>query len=84
MCRRFYLHNNTLYERSTQLEVVQASHDFETACILLPWDIHRITPQELLLGIQDMAQGWYVDGLARATWFLDYPTIYATLHPSTH
>lgn len=84
MCRRFYLHNRTLYEHSTQLEVVQASHDLETACLLLPWDIHHITPRELIQGIQDLPKGWYVDGLARAAWFLEYPTIYSTLHPSFH
>ncbi len=76
MCRRFYMEDNVLFERSTRFQVVQASHDFENACLVLPWNFNNMTPVELLRNIQSMSQGWYVDGLTRATWFLSSPLTY--------
>lgn len=76
MCRHFYINNNELHECSTHLQVVQASQDFETSCIVLPWTFGNLSPLELLQGIQSFTQGWYVDGLARATWFIASPSTY--------
>ncbi len=76
-CSRFYLNNDTLYERSTRCEVVTASHDFEVTCMMLDCDWNRLQATVLLEMIQQRVKGWYVDGLARARWFLEDPMQYS-------